>query len=283
VRHSLRDISCFDELLDYLRDELDWPIGTLHVDDVAFDYEPMREFGLPQEAAIRIVSLKQLRPLKPYQDWSIFYVAFEQRYLPLRLVQRILAALCTRHRSCVSASMRRLWEPTDLLLIAMSGDSKTRRFDFAQCTTAYSAQRDVLLLGWQNEEPEPRIDWIEAQVRAGLRWPDAHDPDAAANWPARWRETFLARRAKPRPAWSELTPGQQKTLIDLYSAGDHTVDALPYTADFSWLMDCFNRATGLSLTPHEFWRALSTARKGGHLPKKQRGLPLNDIDGLVER
>ena len=99
--------------------------------------------------------------------------------------------------------------------------------------------------------------------------PDAAD---AADWPARWRETFLARLARPRAIWGELAPAHQRTLVELYAAGDHTVDVLPYTADFSWLLDCFNRGTGLSLSPHEFWRALSTARKGGHLPKKQRGL-----------
>lgn len=271
MRLSLSNIACFEDLLGYLRDELDWPISSLQIDDVTFDFEPSRELGLPQEAAIRITALKQLRPLERNQNWAIFYVAFEQRYLPLRLVQRVLAALCTRGQGCMNAEMRRLWEPKQLLLIASSGDSKTRRLDFAACMTVRSNQRDLLLLGWQNEEPEPRLDWIEAQVRAGLRWPDRGDPDAIAAWPGRWRETFLARRARPRPAWSELTAAQQKILVELYSTGDHTVDVLPYTTDFSWLMDCFNRATGLSLTPHEFWRALSTARKGGHLPKKQRG------------
>lgn len=245
---------------------------------MTFDFEPSRELGLPQEAATRITVLKQLRPLERRQNWAIFYVAFEQRYLPLRLVQRVLSALCTRGKYCTNADMRRLWEPRELLLIASSGDSKTRRLDFAACMTVGSNQRDLLLLGWQNEEPEPRLDWIDAQVRAGLRWPDNNDPDAIAAWPSRWRETFLARRARPKPVWSELTSAQQKTLVDLYSAGDHTVDVLPYTADFSWLMDCFNRATGLSLTPHEFWRALSTARKGGHLPKKQRGLNETETD-----
>ena len=274
MRLSLSNLATFDALLAYLRDELDWPLETLEIEDLSFDYDPAHDLGLPPDAAARIVVLKQLRPVEANQAWAIFYVGFEQRYLPLRLVQRVLAALCTRNANCRDASARRLWEPKDLLMIALSGDSKTRRFDFAQCTTARTNQRDVRLLGWHNDEPEPRIDWVEAQLRAGLRWPDAIDPDSSAAWPARWRETFLARRAKPRAMWSELTIGEQKVLVDLYSAGDHTVDVLPYTADFSWLLDSFNRATGRSLSPHEFWRALSTARKGGHLPKKQRGLSM---------
>lgn len=265
-------------MLGYLRDELDWPIDSLEIDELSFEYDPTHDLGLPAEAAARIVTLKQLRPIEKTQNWAIFYVAFEQRYLPLRLVQRVLTGLCTRSTKCSSAATRPLWEPKELLIVASSGDARTRRFDFAQCTTVRSNQRDVLLLGWQNDEPEPRIDWIEAQIREGLRWPNRSDPDAVAAWPARWRETFLARRARPRAIWSELNAEQQKTLVGLYAAGDHTVDVLPYTADFSWLMDCFNRATGLSLTPHEFWRALSTARKGGHLPKKQRGLCEHQAD-----
>lgn len=275
MRPSLGEILTFEDLLGYLRDELDWPVGSLQIEELTFDYDPASELGLPQEAAVRIVSLKQLRPLRGMQPWAIFYVAFEQRYLSLRLTQRVLRALCTRSQKCVNSSLRRLWEPKDILLVAISGDSRNRRIDFAQCITINSRQRDVLLLGWHEDEPAPRLDWIEAQVRSGLRWPERDDPDAIAAWLARWRETFLARRARPRPVWGELTAAHQKVLVDLCSAGDHTVDVLPYTADFSWLLDCFNRSTGLSLKPHEFWRALSTARKGGHLPKKQRGLNLS--------
>lgn len=272
MRQSLSNLSTFDDLLRYLSDELDWPIDSLGIDDISFDYDPARELGLPADAAGRIICLKQLCPIAPGQAWSLFYVAFEQRYLPLRLVQMVLTSLCTRNPRCRDAAMRRLWEPRDLLIIALSGIADSRRFDFAQCTTARGNQRDVLLLGWHHDEPDQRLDWVEAQVRAGLRWPSPGDPDASASWPSRWRETFLARRARPRPAWSELSGEQQKVLIDLYTAGDHTVDVLPYTSDFSWLLDSFNRATGLSLTPHEFWRALSSARKGGHLPTTQRGL-----------
>jgi hypothetical protein len=273
----LATIACFEDLMVYLRDELHWPIGQMDVQDLTFDYDPQAELGLPAEAAVRIVALKQLRPFAGTQPWAIFYVAFEQRYLPLRLLQRLLRLLVIRSASAKAAAHRRLWQPTDLLMIAASGDARARRLDFAQCTAVNSSQkRDVRLLGWNNDEPEQRLDWVEAQVKAGLRWPDRDDPDATATWPNRWRETFLARLARPRPVWSELTAAQQATLIELYSAGDHTVDVLPYTADFSWLLDCFNRATGLSLSPHEFWRALSTARKGGHLPKKQRGCDASD-------
>jgi hypothetical protein len=277
MRSSLSDIHDLESLLLFLRDDLDWPIGTDSVEDVLFDFQPEADLGLPAEVAARITAIRQLRPMVRGQPWGVFYVEFEQRYLPLRLVQRVLLSLCTRSRGS-AAALRKLWEPRDVLMIASSGSAKARRFDFAQCTAARGNQRDVLVLGWQNEEPEPRLDWIEAQIREGLRWPGQGDPDAVAAWPARWRETFLARRARPRAIWSELSNAQQRTLIDLYAAGDNTVDVLPYTADFSWLLDSFNRATGLSLTPHEFWRALSTARKGGHLPRKERMLPPSDRD-----
>lgn len=265
----LGDISDFDGLLAYLRDELDWPVHELAVEELTFDYDPCRDLGLPPEAAAEIVTLQQLRPLQNKQDWAVFHITFGQRYLPLRLVQRVLTALVTRGDAADDPASRRLWQPADLLLIAASGTARERRIDFAQCVRYRGTQkRDVRLLGWHPDEPDGRLEWIEAQVRAGLRWPD---PSEAACWPARWHETFLARPARPRPSWSELTEAQRRTLVKLYTASTHSVDVLPYTLDFVWLLDAFNRATGLSLTHHEFWRALSSARKGGHLPKKQRG------------
>src|SRR5690242_14128757 len=96
MRLSFANIITFEALLGYLRDELDWPVDSLDIDDLSFEYDPARELGLPAEAAMRIVALKQLRPMERTQPWAVFYVAFEQRYLPLRLVQRVLTALCTR-------------------------------------------------------------------------------------------------------------------------------------------------------------------------------------------
>ena len=38
TKTSLNSISTFPELLDYLRDELDWPVEEASFDELTFDY-----------------------------------------------------------------------------------------------------------------------------------------------------------------------------------------------------------------------------------------------------
>lgn len=62
----------------------------------------------------------------------------------------------------------------------------------------------------------------------------------------------------------------RETLAGLYAEGPLTVDDLPYTPEFDRMLAEFNARTGKQLSPHEFWRALSSARKTGQLPRKVR-------------
>jgi hypothetical protein len=70
--------------------------------------------------------------------------------------------------------------------------------------------------------------------------------------------------------WRELDTAARDVLIALYSTAAHTVDDLPYTPEFDRLLVEFNRRTGNALTHHDFWRALSSARKTGVLKRKER-------------
>lgn len=67
-----------------------------------------------------------------------------------------------------------------------------------------------------------------------------------------------------------LSAPQQRCLRDLYAASPRTVDDLPYTEDFESLFVQFVARTGLTLTRHDFWRALSSLRKKRSLPRKER-------------
>jgi hypothetical protein len=67
-----------------------------------------------------------------------------------------------------------------------------------------------------------------------------------------------------------LTEEQKQTLRDLYRAMRRTVDDLPYTEEFETLYTQFIARTGLTLTRHDLWRALSSQRKGRKLIRKER-------------
>lgn len=67
-----------------------------------------------------------------------------------------------------------------------------------------------------------------------------------------------------------LNREHQLTLRTLYAASPRTVDDLPYTEDFESLFVQFVARTGLTITRHDFWRALSSLRKKRSLPRKER-------------
>jgi len=263
----LASIDSFDALLGFLRDDLDWPIEHIEVEDLTFEYDPVNDLKIPAEAATKVLALKQLRPLSRAQAWDIFYIEFEPRYLPLRLMQRILRALVSRKGRAAARPNRKSWRCEDLLFVSASGQRSGRRIDFAHFSPRQNGAHDIRVLGWHRGEPEGKLEWVERQIRDGLRWPA---PDEADSWHARWRSTFLVRPARERGAWADLDDQSRRALIELYAASDLTVDALPYTRDFEWLLDAFNKSTGLALTAHDFWRALSSARKTSQLPRKQR-------------
>lgn len=264
---NLTEVGGFDQLLAYLRDELDWPIDQIEVDELTFEYDPCKDLGLSVDAAARVQAVKQLRPLSDTQSWGIFYVEFEPRYVPLRLLERILKALVTGRVTSRKHPSRKTWRSDDLLFVSVSGQEGQRRIDFAHFARKSPATSDIRVLGWNPREPQAKLEWVEMQLQRGLRWPGDGE---IGRWAKRWRDTFLKRPGRERGAWADLDKASRKILIELYAAADLTVDALPYTADFDWMADAFNEATGLNLTAHDFWRALSSARKTSQLPRKQR-------------
>ena len=72
----LRAIKTLQQLLAYLRDDLDWPIEPDDVENPTFEYQP-QELGLDAEATVKIKEIKQLRPLTGQQPRGIFWINIE--------------------------------------------------------------------------------------------------------------------------------------------------------------------------------------------------------------
>src|SRR5215204_1037261 len=89
---AIQSIRDFESLVDYLRDELDWPLEAEDAEDLAFEYEP-EELGLDERYSVKVREIKQLRPATPHQPWGIFYLDFEPKSLPVVVLRRILRAL----------------------------------------------------------------------------------------------------------------------------------------------------------------------------------------------
>jgi hypothetical protein len=59
-------------------------------------------------------------------------------------------------------------------------------------------------------------------------------------------------------------------VAELYAQVARTVDDLPYTDEFDRLHAEFTSRTGRQISRHDFWRALSSARKASRLIRKKR-------------
>lgn len=67
-----------------------------------------------------------------------------------------------------------------------------------------------------------------------------------------------------------LSNSQKNIVADLYARTRFTVDDLPYTDEFERLHSEFESWSGRSISKHDFWRALSNARKANRLVRKER-------------
>ena len=67
-----------------------------------------------------------------------------------------------------------------------------------------------------------------------------------------------------------LNKEAKDVVIDLDRRARRTVDDLPYTEEFESLYTAFVARTGLTLTRHDVWRALSSQRKAKRLVRKER-------------
>src|SRR5262245_29127667 len=113
----LRSIKTLPSLINYLRDELDWPVDSDAVEDVTFDYDPA-DLGFDAATSVAIKEVKQLRPLDSQQPWGVFWVNFEKKRLPVTMLRRALGNLVVKKRTAGSKAAQRAWQLNDLLFIS---------------------------------------------------------------------------------------------------------------------------------------------------------------------
>ena len=191
-KDELRGIKSFDQLIKYLRDELDWPIEADDFEDSTFDYEP-EELGIDPETAAKIQEIKQLRPLTSNQPWGVFFVKFEPKKLPVVVLRRILSKLVIKKRTSASKSEQAVWNLHDLLFISNYGEGDHRQMTFANFSQdENNADLPTLkVLGWDYEDTELHLDNVHNELKAKLRWPT--DEKNIQKWRETWSSAFILR------------------------------------------------------------------------------------------
>ena len=191
-RSTLANIKRFDQLIAYLRDELDWPIARdsfEDVEDLFFDFTA-DELGIDSKTAAKIQEIKRLRPLSANQPWGIFFVKFEPKRLPVVALRRILSRVARKKRASTNSAERAAWQTDDLLFVSNYGEGNERRISFAHFSenTERSDLPTLKVLGWDNLDTPLHLDHVADELQSKLAWPE--DDADTDQWRDRWRSAF---------------------------------------------------------------------------------------------
>lgn len=197
-RTRLAKIKRFDQLIDYLRNEMSWPINEDNFEDITFEYTP-EELDIDMTNAAKIQEIRRLRPLVPNQPWGIFFVKFEPKRLPVVALRRILSRLTPR------SSERQTWAVENLLFISKYGEGDARQISFAHFATPENSRAlpTLKVLGWDNRDTALHLDAVAKELTEQLTWPD-NENDADA-WRKQWSAAFTLQHREVITTSKELS------------------------------------------------------------------------------
>ena len=192
---NLHSITTFNDLLDWLGDELDWPIEDYGLDDLTFEYDA-DDLGLREEEAEKLEgsSIRQLRPLTGGQPFGIFFVEFSRARLPVVVLRRILNALVVKKRASANPADLRRWNTADLIFISAFGEDDNREIAFAHFhRNPDTTEIPVLhVLGWNGSTDTPlKLEHVAGTLKQRLCWPE--DTANHDDWRTQWTGAFRHR------------------------------------------------------------------------------------------
>lgn len=191
--NHLRDITSFDDVIEYLTDELDWPIDADDLEEATFEWDP-DELGIPADRVPHLASLRQLRPLETDQPWGIFFLEFDGPRLPLTALRRLLDKLVTKKRATGSGT-RRTWDLNDLLFIITTSTGDTVELHFIAFFEQPDKPAEIRSIPWRpGQSPAQHLKRLATELLPHLAWPD--DPAAVDDWRSEWRAAFKLRHGE---------------------------------------------------------------------------------------
>jgi hypothetical protein len=210
----LRKITTFPKLVEYLRDELQWPIEVESFDDLTFEYEA-EELGLDPKIAVKIHSIKQLRPLTAGQPWGVFFVEFERKRLPVVVMRRILSALALKRRASAGKGNQAAWQTSDLLFLSSFGEEGGRGITFAHFAPDEEGHDlpSLKVLGWDGDDTKLHTQAVAEALASSLVWPsDERNVDA---WRTQWCSAFVLANREVAETSRELSIQLAKLAVGI--------------------------------------------------------------------
>ena len=192
----LRRIRTQGDLLEYLADELGWPIDEADFLDAADPVENRLTWEwLPSDLGVDpvdLVSLRrllQLRPLTADQPWGIFFVEFDQERLPVTQFRKVAQAFARRNHAGLNADNRPRWDRENLLFVVTTGGNETVQLHLLALWDNEGRADEIRSLAWRPKQAsELHLQRLGNQLLPKLAWPgDDHDRSA---WVEQWRGAF---------------------------------------------------------------------------------------------
>jgi type I restriction-modification system DNA methylase subunit len=171
-------------LLDFLADELDWPIQPdVSPDEITFNYDA-EELKLSEKAAAQL-TVRQLQNFRADQPWGIFLIEFNDARLYRTALRQVLRGLVPNRRKDPSLKS---WQHENLLFICATKDY--RQFTFAHFRGQNAQRATLAMFGWQQGDTHLRT--LCQFSLPTLRYPTnaANDAANAESWLKQWRATF---------------------------------------------------------------------------------------------
>ena len=180
---SIKTIKDFKTLAHFLAEELAWPIDpdNVDVDDLVFEYQP-EDIGLSDEFAAKVQTIKQIRPLDANQPWSIFWIDFENKKLPLTVLRRILNVFVTKKRGNTRNIATKDME--DIMFVSGHGEDKNRAITFAHFKRLDDVET-IREFYWDGHET--KFDHIASYLEK-LEWPS--NTADIEGWRKKWKAAF---------------------------------------------------------------------------------------------
>lgn len=193
---SLGQITAVDQLLVYLRDELDWPLEGLDSDsfeEISYHWDLQEDLHLKPEQSAKIREVRQLPPLVTNQPWGIFYISFEDKAVRIGPLRQILRALVVTRREMAKGAELQKWQLNDILFISTFGASGERQLCFAHFhQDPETVDLPILrVLGWNDKDTRLHLADVHDKLRQYLRWPE--DPSDFDIWREQWSKPFRHR------------------------------------------------------------------------------------------
>jgi predicted helicase len=247
--NQLRDIKSFRDIIEYLTDELDWPIGASDLEDVTYDWDP-HELGIPAERVPHLSSLRQLRPLETSQPWGIFFLEFNGPRLPLTALRRLLDKLVTKKRASGSGTLR-TWRLDDLLFIITTSTGDTVELHFIAFFEQPGKPAEIRSLPWRpGQSPAQHLKRLATELLPHLAWPE--DPSDIEEWRAEWRSAFKLRHGEAIASAIRLAERMADTAQGLRHEVAEALAAEKPTGPFTTLMAEVRQQLVGSVTPASF-------------------------------